>query len=275
MSLLKKLMVLAALASLMCSCGIHRELSMATYNVGAFNKFEETSIKAVADSIWNMDIEVIGLQELDSCVRRTGKEYQLKLLASQMRKRPGSSRKTGETKAAAARRWNYRFAKAISFQGGSYGIGIMTSPKEKIIGDYSINLPKGNGTEVRALLAVETKDYVFATTHLDYKSQKTQLNQAKIVTEELKSRYKKGRKPVFLCGDMNSYPDSKVMDYYRKHWVVLSPEGITFPHSDGTGVCLDYIMVLKGRPKVTVLESGIHSANQQSDHYPVVLKVKY
>ena len=87
--------------------------------------------------------DVVALQELDSMTGRSGRKYQLGELAN---------------------RTNYYpiFGKAIDYDGGGYGVGMLV--KEKPLNTKKIPLP---GEEPRVLLIVELENYVIACTHLD------------------------------------------------------------------------------------------------------------
>ena len=87
--------------------------------------------------------DVVALQELDSMTGRSDRRYQLGELAQRTSYYPV-------------------YAGAIDFDGGKYGVGILT--QEPPMSTKSIPLP---GDEPRVLLVVELKDYVMACTHLD------------------------------------------------------------------------------------------------------------
>ena len=257
-----------------------KTVRIVTYNVGVFDKWDGSGIPFTASIVKELDPDVIALQELDSCARRTGEKYQLQDFA-----------------AAMGTEWDYAYAPALKpFQGGAYGVGAAwNSERMKAVDKFYINLPKGKGSETRALVVVEFEDMVVAGTHLDYTNDSSQLAQAVLVTETLKARYGESRKPVFVCGDFNAYPDSKTIEYCREHWDILSPEKTTYPDWDTIqemesepqtieatpGLCIDYIMILKNGVDYKLVaadvcvpfESG--SVFTSSDHLPVYVDVKF
>ena len=82
-------------------------VTVMTYNVGAFGKYTKSSVKAVAKIIRASGADIVGLNETDSCNIRHN-TFQVKDLA----KRLG---------------WDYSFARALRFGGGSYGNGVVSS----------------------------------------------------------------------------------------------------------------------------------------------------
>ena len=87
--------------------------------------------------------DVVALQELDSMTGRSGHCYQLGELANRTQYCPV-------------------FGSAIDYDGGTYGVGILT--REEPLSVRRIPLP---GEEPRVLLVVELRNYVIACTHLD------------------------------------------------------------------------------------------------------------
>ena len=225
-----------------------RQLTLMTYNVGAFSKYHE-SLGEVAELIRERGAGLVALNELDSCNRRHP-EYQLEHLAVTLGR-------------------EFHFAGAFPFAGGSYGNGIVSDVP--ILHRYTVSIPQGNGSEPRSIAVVETASCVFAATHLDWKGDRRK--QARFVNRWFQKHFAGCDKPVFLCGDMNSLPDSDAIRELEKKWVRLSPEGVTFP---GSGKCIDYIFRLRSSATATVLDAEIirDGTDTMSDHYPVLVKVK-
>ena len=262
-----------------CSQGLYPKkkgvLRVASYNVGVFAKWDGSSIAFTADLMKELDADIIGMQELDSCANRTGNVYQIEAFAAEM----GPD-------------WGYTYAPALKpFQGGAYGVGqTWDGTKREVVKSFNLVLPKGKGSETRALAVVEYEDLVFASTHLDHRNDSSQLAQAVLVTETLEGLYGAGSKPVILVGDFNAYPDSQTITYCREHWDVLNDVSkTTYPKwkeikamevkpqtiAETPGFCIDYIMVLKNSAKYELVkidtcvpfEAG--DVFQSSDHLPV------
>lgn len=234
-------------------------LRIVAYNVGVFSKYQASSMQEVADMMHEIGADAIALCELDSCNRRHA-DFQLKDFCSLM----GNG-------------WDFRYGSAMQWNGGSYGIGAMTS--RPVTGSFKIELPKGEGHEPRACVVVETSDYVLAAVHLDHKNEQVRSAQARIVTDELKARYARSRKPVFLCGDFNAKPDSQTLALLLEDWNVLSKDAPTYPSKESR-ICIDYVLALKNRARYLVQKTDVctefESADvrEASDHLPVFVDVK-
>lgn len=237
-----------------------KPLRLCTYNVGAFNKTEASSISVVAAMIKEIGADVISLNEVDNRTTRSGNVDQLTTLCSQL----GG--------------WTGNFAKAIDYQGGGYGIAVAASPEFKVKAKYTLALDKEDGSEQRALSVIEFEDFVFASTHLDHKSASAQLHQSQTITSWMKTKFGSSSKPVFMCGDFNALPTSETITSFQQDWTLLSPAEFTF-NSAAPTKCIDYIFMLKNSAKVTVagkavcksLKSG--NVGEVSDHLPVYVDV--
>ena len=188
--------------------------------------------------------DVVALQELDSMTGRSGRKYQLKELAN---------------------RTNYYpiFGKAIDYDGGSYGVGVLT--KEKPLSTKRIPLP---GEEPRVLLIVELENYVIACTHLDLEESE-RLASIPLIIEEAND----WQKPLIIAGDWNDYPDSKVVMELKKYFTINSGNVFTFP-ADVPNECIDYVATYNNC-QVKTLESVVVEEPEASDHRPLVVKLSF
>ena len=228
-----------------------------TYNVGVFGKYVDNSIPMVAAMLKEANPDIVGLNELDSCNTRHS-NFQLQDLNNSLGKG-----------------WNYVFQSMFPYQGGGYGVGVETT--HKVIGTRSYDIPKTPGVKHMGVLAVETKDFVFMTTHLNVTGS-VSLEQAKLINEYVRRDYWASGKPVFLAGDMNSRPDSQTMAELNRYWTVISVKEPTFP-STAPDRCIDYVLILNNIPKYNVVKSavctGFRSGDVKvaSDHVPVFVDV--
>ena len=133
---MNRLTICLVLSLALFSCQRHR-LTVMTYNVGVFSKYQESSIKGVAETILCSGATLVGLNELDSCNRRHP-SFQVRQLADEL----GA--------------WDFHFASAFPFAGGGYGNGIVSA--SPVTGRWRIALPKGDGSEPRSVAVVETAD---------------------------------------------------------------------------------------------------------------------
>lgn len=260
---MRKLLVIAAAAVLLLSCGNcqkasngPKRLTLMTYNVGAFSKYMEDSTPGVAALIRAQGASYVALNETDSCNTRHN-TYQVKNLAESL----GTA-------------WRYHFARAIPYQGGAYGNGVICKAPIKYI--YRIALPKGDGAEARSVAVVETADCVYASVHLDHRSQTAALAQMQYVNQWFKAVYKGAKKPVFLCGDFNVVPESDVIAEAKTCWTLLS--GTDYTHSTKNPKhCIDYIFSFNEAAPVTVASRKVITEGtvELSDHFPIVITVTF
>ena len=254
---MKKYAVAILLTASLVSCS--ENLTLISYNVGAFGKYSEDSSPAVAEFILQSGAVIAGLNELDSCNRRHA-AYQLENLSSQL----GG--------------WDFHFAQAFPFAGGAYGNGIVSA--KPVLAREHIDLPQLDGYEPRSVAVIETEDCVFASTHLDVGSASAKLEQARIINEWFQVHYNGFKKPVILCGDMNSTPESPTIKELEKCWTRLSGTGFTYSSED-PHTCIDYFFCLKDAKQVKVRSSEVigvaeyPAVEDMSDHLPIILKIKY
>ena len=236
-------------------------LTLATYNVGVFDKSGTNTTGMIASMMKELGVQVLGMNELDSCNLRHP-EFQLRDFAE------------------AIGGWNYIFAPAINYKGGKYGIGTVSSAELKPVRQYGITLDQAGGAEQRAMAVSVFDDFVFCATHLDYKSAEAQISQVKQICAWASVNYGDSDIPVFMCGDFNAEPDSETIKLMKKDWTILSPLQPTFSAKNPVK-CIDYIMVYKNASqRVKLLDSGVAAefktgdVTVASDHLPVFVKVE-
>lgn len=188
--------------------------------------------------------DVVAIQELDSITGRSGRKYQLEELAN---------------------RTNYYpfFGKAIDYDRGGYGVGVLT--KEKPLSTKRIPLP---GEEPRLLLVVELKDYVIACTHLDLEED-ARLASVPLIVEESQ----RWEKPFILAGDWNDTPNSQLLLELTKYFTINSGDDFTFP-ADVPNECIDYVATFNNCPGKTI-ESVVLDEPEASDHRPLMVKLSF
>ena len=243
---------------LLLSCGMSKEpemMTLLTYNVGVFSKYEDDSTPQVADVIRESGATLVARNELDSCNRRHA-TFQLQALAEEL----------GD--------WSFQFASAFPFAGGAYGNGVVS--KDKVVNRYKVHLPKSDGSEPRSVAVVETDRCVFAAVHLDYIGENSQLDQVKALNEWFTSMYVGIKKPVFLCGDFNAEPDSAPIALMKQSWTQLSGTDATYSTED-PHECIDYVFAWNQAAPVEVVSSEVLMSGTEtlSDHFPVKVVVKF
>ena len=187
--------------------------------------------------------DIVALQELDSMTKRSNFHYQLGELAS---------------------RTSYHdiFGKAIEFDSGTYGIGVLS--RELPLSTRNIALP---GDEPRLLLVVEMKNYVLACTHLDLEEE-PRLESVPLIVEEAKL----WEKPFILAGDLNDSIESPLLKEITKYFTINSGDEPTFP-ADEPNERIDYVATFNNC-QVKMIESVVIAEKEASDHRPLLVKLQ-
>lgn len=254
---MKKIVLFGLALAALLSCGSQKgskEVSLMSYNVGVFSKYQDNSMPGIAQLIRETGVSFVGMSELDSCNTRNN-AFQVKDLAEMLE-------------------WDYAFASAIAYRGGAYGDGIVCA--QPALKKVRVPLSQGDGAEARAICVVETEDCVFATTHLDHRSESAALAQMQEVNDWFAANYDGCKKPVFLVGDFNVFPDSEVISLAQSAWTLLSGTALTFP-SRNPNRCIDYVFAYKPAAPVEVVSTQVitEGTSDLSDHLPLVVKVRY
>ncbi|MBP5392462.1 MAG: endonuclease/exonuclease/phosphatase family protein [Bacteroidaceae bacterium] len=190
--------------------------------------------------------QVAAIQEVDSVTKRNGGLYSLEEI--------GREAKMFST-----------FAPAINFQGGKYGIGILS--KKKPLSVHRIPLP--GREEPRMLLVAEFKHYVVACTHLSL-TDEDRMASIPIILEEAR----KWTKPFILTGDLNDEPGMPFYKEMQKHFLFLNPPyDKTFP-ADAPNICIDHVALFKSLPEATLSYYRTWVGEEDfSDHRPLHAKL--
>lgn len=235
-------------------------LRVASYNIqhgmGMDGRLDYLRTARVLEKI---NADVVAVQEVDSMTRRTGHTYALGEIADAMR-------------------YYASYAAAIDFDGGRYGIGILSRQRPLRIERRA--LP--GREEARAIIVAEFKDYVFAATHLSL-TEEDRMASLAIITEMARA----SRKPFIIAGDMNAEPGSTFIGELEKDFHICSKNAKSWP-ADKPQACLDYIAAYKsygdvkrpgaddewanyrpyvGEPAVTLNAQVVNT--QASDHRPI------
>lgn len=234
-----------------------KELTLVTYNVanlGHGGDQTDNVVKFIQES----GADLVGLNEIDSCNGRHDVN-QMKVLAGKL----GG--------------WDFYFAKALDFAGGSYGNGALSV--KPILNATTVAIPRGSGHEPRSIALIETEDVVFGAVHLDFGPPgEPSYEQVQFLNNWFAERYIGYGKPVILCGDFNTDPGTPTQDEMERCWTRLSEPVLTWP-TGTSSMCLDYIFCFKGAVPVTAIETarptGIIDLDTASDHYPVRVKIRF
>lgn len=236
-------------------------LNVMTYNIHHGNppSREEgyIDLKTIAQTIRKTGAHLVALQELDSVTLRSGKIFQLKVLAEMLG-------------------MHYYYGKAIPYQGGGYGVGILS--KYPISETRTITLPKVEGFEgedrVLALAKVTLpgdEQIYFGSTHLDVKMEENRILEAR----EIVAVAGKLDAPVIVGGDFNSTDDkapmTELFQYFTDASTVKAP---TIPVLKPTRR-IDYILFAQPADFQVLKEEVLKSDNYGSDHLAFWARLRY
>ena len=224
-------------------------LRMMTYNIKHGAGMDDViDMDRQAKVIQDATPDVVGLQEVDSCVKRSSYVHQSAILAKSLG-------------------MYCTFGPAIPLTGGKYGVAILS--KEKPMSYHNTPLP---GKEKRTLLVCEFEEYVFACTHLDLEEE-NRLSSLDIILEEA-ARWDK---PFFICGDWNDEPSSTFITKMRRNFSFLNSitnSNVNYTYPAGTPKkIIDYIASY-GRIVKSVSKRQVLNQPEASDHRPVLVEVK-
>ena len=158
------------------------------------------------------------------------------------------------------------FGKAMNFDGGGYGEGVLT--KMPIIASGNVSLPHSPNNEPRAALEVivelESGDTIcFIGTHLEHqKNNPDRIDQTKKINEI----FVLNKYPTILAGDLNDTPESEAISILNEFWTDASkdnPES-TFS-SDNPQRKIDYVF-FRPTNRWKVIENKVICDTIASDH---------
>lgn len=224
-----------------------QQFQFMTYNVrNGLGMDEVKDLNRVVEVIRKQQPDVVAMQEIDSVTERSGGKYVLGVLAQQAH-------------------MHATFAPAIDFQGGKYGVGMLS--KEKPMGVKTVALP--GREEKRTLLVVEFEKFVYACTHLSL-TPEDQLLSLPII-QRLTGEYKK---PVLIAGDLNAHPDSETIRGLQKSFLLVSPTDVKTYPADVPTETIDYIAIHhKDTARVKAVSTQVLNEPRASDHRPIVASI--
>lgn len=196
---------------------------------------------------WQPDY--IMMQEVDSVCTRSGKIYEAQVIAD-------------------ALGMHATFARAIDFEGGKYGVALLSREKPLHVDRY----PLPNNSEARVLLVCEFEDKYVACTHLSYER-----NEHEAPVEIINAAARKATKPFFIGGDWNDEPESVLLTTLRKTFNILSDDYVLSYPADVPTMCIDYIAAYKNENvrQPTVTFQHLADEPTASDHRPLIVDIKW
>lgn len=221
-----------------------KSLKLMSYNIrNGIGLDDSVNYQRISAVIVEEAPQVVALQEVDSVTGRSKGVDVLALLGQETQLHP-------------------TYAAAIPFDGGKYGIGILS--KEKPLSVRQLALP--GREEARVLLLAEFDDYLFASTHLSLTTEDRMASLSLI--REVSAV---ANKPFFIAGDWNAEPQSPFIEDLTRDFVLLTDTAdYTYP-ADMPNRCIDYIAGYAA--KVCSFSKDTSYVSEEplaSDHRPVV-----
>jgi endonuclease/exonuclease/phosphatase family metal-dependent hydrolase len=236
-------------------------LKILTFNIlhGATTK-GDFDLDAIAKVIIETNPDLVALQEVDFKTNRARKYDLVTELGWRTKMAPV-------------------FGKAMDFDGGEYGEGILS--KFSFISTRNVALPFTPGNEPRAALEILTvlpsgDTIAFIGTHLDHlRDEKDRVAQVKKINEV----FSENIYPTILAGDLNAIPGSTPINILEEIWTPTYNKenpAPTFPSKEPR-IKIDYVM-FKPDNNWKVIDTKVIEDAIASDHcaYLVTLElVKY
>ena len=228
-----------------------------TYNIHVgVGMDKKLDLQRIAEVISKQQPDLVGLQEVDRGVKRTeGKDEIAEL--------------------AALTRMEYAFAHNLDYQGGQYGVAILSRTPIRNV-DHRMFANKREA-ERRGMLRVEVeingKPLNFVTTHLDYQYEDGRLFE----TEQMLNFLADVKGPTIVVADMNDEPAGSayklMLSKFADSWVTSRAPGDGFSYpADKPVKRIDHIFYrLSDRisaRKAWVVETPA------SDHVPVMAELE-
>ena len=243
------------LALLFCACDAPVEqaepasLSVLSYNIKrGLGNDGVTDIARAAELINRLGPDLVALQEIDHGVERSGSIEQMTVLAEL----------TG---------MHARFASFMPYQGGEYGIGVLS--RFPILETRRYDLPPGPEPRVALEVRVQLPDgeeLIFCDVHF-YNTREERLAQAQLTLERLAEH----DLPVILAGDFNSLPGGEVMQLVMTDFTNArkGEDRLTFSATEPDRE-IDYVLY---RPAEAFRVESVRVLDESviSDHRPVLV----
>ena len=245
---MKNTLILLVTCLLTLNVQAQNTLKIMSYNIkNAVGMDNVCSYQRIANIITNQAPDVAILEEVDSMTARSGHKYVLGEIADRTQ-------------------MHAYFAPAIRYDGGKYGIGLLSRRQPLSVR----HLPLPGREEARVLLVAEFADYIFCGTHLSL-TEEDRMASLKLIREMALQAHK----PLFLAGDMNALPQSDFIQELQKDFELLTlPSEPTYP-APLPEETIDYVAVYKPTCKgLTLISSHVLDEPVASDHRPISVQLR-
>jgi endonuclease/exonuclease/phosphatase family metal-dependent hydrolase len=230
-------------------------LTVMSYNIHHANppsKLGVIDLDAIIAVIRSENPDIVALQEVDVNTGRSGRLNQAAVIAEKLR-------------------MNFVFGKAIDYDGGEYGLVILS--KYPILNTAIHKLPTDSASkgEPRIFLTARVslpkgREVLFGSTHLDSDADPLNRN---MQINEVNRLSQKETVAFILAGDLNGEPGSEMIQTLDRQFKrTCEPCAPTFPVLDPQKA-IDFIAVKSGT-KFRVVSHKVVQEHYASDHLPVV-----
>jgi endonuclease/exonuclease/phosphatase family metal-dependent hydrolase len=226
-------------------------LRVMTYNIHVgVGMDKKMDLQRIGDVVNREHPDLVGLQEVDRGVERTQRVDEIAELAARTK-------------------MQYAFAHNLDYQGGQYGVAILS--RFPILKTDHRKYQNKREAERRGMIRIEVNTggrlISFATTHLDYQYEDGRVFE----TQQLLDFLKDQTGPLIVVGDFNEEPNGEACKLmsgtFTDSWLSSKAKGagLSYP-ADNPAKRIDYIFYrfgLRAKRAWTV-------DTQASDHVPVV-----
>ena len=234
-------------------------LKIMAYNIHHANppsKPDIIDIDAILKTIQAQNPDIVALQEIDANTTRSGKGNQAAVIAEKLG-------------------MNVFFGKAINYDGGEYGVAVLS--KYPISEEKVHQLPTAPGTngEPRVLatvrIALPDGTFIrFGSTHLD--AQKADTNRL-LQMEEIANIASEENLPMIVAGDFNAPPNTEVIDILDKHFARTCTNCEPTIPVHNPVKAIDFI-AFKPKELFSIKSHQVINEIYASDHLPIVAVLK-
>ena len=230
-----------------------KTIRVMTYNIHVgVGMDKKLDLPRIAEVIKQQHADLVGLQEVDRGVERTGRIDEIAELAQ-------------------LTKMDYAFAFNLRYQGGQYGVAILSRYPIRATDHrlYKNTREAERRGFIRAEVNIDGRVVNFATTHLDYQYEDGRVFEA----EQLLAALKDVKGPLILVGDFNDVPAGGayklVQQNFDDAWFSTPPAdgGFSYP-ADKPTKRIDYIFTRRSdriKPRRAWIVETL-----ASDHVPVV-----
>lgn len=247
-------------------------IKVATYNIGKNELASDVAnLDNLSKAIGKIDADVIVLTEIDNKTARSKKVHQLEEIAK-------------------ANKMDFAFGKALDFDGGEYGVGILS--KYKIEKSQVVNLPSGDAEQRVVLISQITKPgfdapIIVMGTHLDWQKDPTiRIGQVRHILDASIGDTDTGFDNIaasikILAGDFNSTANEQPIQEIRYMWNPVQKQGADYRSwpAVNPAIDIDHIFTFKGQvwdvKNMQIPTDGKEFQwSSVSDHLPIIAELE-